>query len=249
MIASAFISGLVAWDLLGTVPLPLGVLGHEGSSVIVGLNGLRLMSSGAWRRATEPGYRITRAAERLWSDEAESKQFLSVNVAWQVSDYDVLVLASRPVLYLAIADPASVREPDLSGYGEGGAATPRTRISRVSVVMHDGDRASDFDGAGQYVRVASSAAVSIPTTGMLTIEAWIRPDTRRFTHQESSGYVYWLGKGRSGAQEHALRVFRHLNRVTAPAVPVSRLRLQPDRRPRLGRMRAGPSDHRSVDLD
>jgi cation-transporting P-type ATPase J len=51
VIASAFITGLVAWDLLGTLPLPLGVLGHEGSTVIVGLNGLRLLSTGAWRRA------------------------------------------------------------------------------------------------------------------------------------------------------------------------------------------------------
>ena len=50
-IAAAFITGLGAWDLLGTLPLPLGVLGHEGSTIIVGLNGLRLLSPGAWRRA------------------------------------------------------------------------------------------------------------------------------------------------------------------------------------------------------
>lgn len=51
VIATAFITGLVAWDLIGTLPLPLGVLGHEGSTIIVGLNGLRLLSTGAWRRA------------------------------------------------------------------------------------------------------------------------------------------------------------------------------------------------------
>jgi cation transport ATPase len=51
VIASTFITALVAWDLLGALPLPLGVLGHEGSTVIVGLNGLRLLSTGAWRRA------------------------------------------------------------------------------------------------------------------------------------------------------------------------------------------------------
>jgi heavy metal translocating P-type ATPase len=51
VIAAAFITGLVAWDLLGTLPLALGVLGHEGSTVIVGLNGLRLLSTGTWRRA------------------------------------------------------------------------------------------------------------------------------------------------------------------------------------------------------
>ncbi|TDC55308.1 cadmium-translocating P-type ATPase [Actinomadura sp. KC345] len=50
VIAAAFITVLVAWDLLGHLPLPLGVLGHEGSTVIVGLNGLRLLRSAAWPR-------------------------------------------------------------------------------------------------------------------------------------------------------------------------------------------------------
>ncbi|MEU0809803.1 heavy metal translocating P-type ATPase [Streptomyces sp. NPDC005970] len=51
VIAGTFITGLVIWDLAGTLPLPLGVAGHEGSTVIVGLNGLRLLADGAWRRA------------------------------------------------------------------------------------------------------------------------------------------------------------------------------------------------------
>lgn len=49
-IAATFIAVLVAWDLLGTLPLPLGVAGHEGSTIIVGLNGLRLLRSQAWQR-------------------------------------------------------------------------------------------------------------------------------------------------------------------------------------------------------
>ena len=60
VIAATFITALVAWDLVGHLPLPLGVAGHEGSTVIVGLNGLRLLRHAAWRRATraaqtEPG--------------------------------------------------------------------------------------------------------------------------------------------------------------------------------------------------
>ncbi|MFC1437189.1 heavy metal translocating P-type ATPase [Streptacidiphilus sp. N1-10] len=51
VIAAVFISGLVVWDLAGRLPLPLGVLGHEGSTVIVGLNGLRLLRDTAWNRA------------------------------------------------------------------------------------------------------------------------------------------------------------------------------------------------------
>ncbi|MFE0319744.1 heavy metal translocating P-type ATPase, partial [Streptomyces albogriseolus] len=53
VIAGVFITGLVIWDLAGSLPLPLGVAGHEGSTVIVGLNGLRLLREAAWRRAAE----------------------------------------------------------------------------------------------------------------------------------------------------------------------------------------------------
>lgn len=51
IIAATVIAGLVIWDLVGHLPLPLGVAGHEGSTVIVGLNGLRLLRATAWRRA------------------------------------------------------------------------------------------------------------------------------------------------------------------------------------------------------
>ncbi|MFJ4813773.1 heavy metal translocating P-type ATPase [Streptomyces longwoodensis] len=51
VIAAVFIAGLAVWDLVGHLPLPLGVAGHEGSTVIVGLNGLRLLADGAWNRA------------------------------------------------------------------------------------------------------------------------------------------------------------------------------------------------------
>ncbi|MDH6123937.1 heavy metal translocating P-type ATPase [Kitasatospora sp. GP82] len=55
VIAGVFIATLVTWDLAGALPLPLGVAGHEGSTVIVGLNGLRLLRDSAWRRALSEG--------------------------------------------------------------------------------------------------------------------------------------------------------------------------------------------------
>ncbi|KUN14885.1 metal-transporting ATPase [Streptomyces canus] len=54
VIAGTFITGLVLWDLLGHLPLPLGVAGHEGSTVLVGLNGLRLLRESAWRPGQVP---------------------------------------------------------------------------------------------------------------------------------------------------------------------------------------------------
>jgi heavy metal translocating P-type ATPase len=46
--AGSMIVVLVAIDFAGHLPLPLGVLGHEGSTVVVGLNGLRLLRNRAW---------------------------------------------------------------------------------------------------------------------------------------------------------------------------------------------------------
>ncbi|OEJ40036.1 metal-transporting ATPase [Streptomyces agglomeratus] len=51
VVASVCIGALVIWDLAGHLPLPLGVAGHEGSTVLVGLNGLRLLRESAWRKA------------------------------------------------------------------------------------------------------------------------------------------------------------------------------------------------------
>lgn len=48
--AATVICVLVAIDITGHLPLPLGVAGHEGSTVVVGLNGLRLLASRSWAK-------------------------------------------------------------------------------------------------------------------------------------------------------------------------------------------------------
>jgi cation-transporting P-type ATPase J len=55
VIAATIIGTLVAWDLAGHLLLPLGVLGHEGSTVLVGLNGLRLLRGTAWDKSLTGG--------------------------------------------------------------------------------------------------------------------------------------------------------------------------------------------------
>ncbi|MBB5916896.1 heavy metal translocating P-type ATPase [Nocardia transvalensis] len=56
-LAATFIAVLVVWDLAGHLPLPLGVAGHEGSTVLVGLNGMRLLASRAWTGGRGPSSR------------------------------------------------------------------------------------------------------------------------------------------------------------------------------------------------
>ena len=53
--------------------------------------------------------------------------------------------------------------------------------------------AADFNGSSQSLSVPSKASLSIPTTGNLTWEAWIRPAVIEFPNA-SGGYVDWMGK-------------------------------------------------------
>lgn len=51
--AATVITVLVIWDIGWILPLPLGVAGHEGSTMVVGLNGLRLLRRAAWHKADQ----------------------------------------------------------------------------------------------------------------------------------------------------------------------------------------------------
>jgi heavy metal translocating P-type ATPase len=51
--AATVITVLVIWDIVWILPLPLGVAGHEGSTMVVGLNGLRLLARAAWNKADQ----------------------------------------------------------------------------------------------------------------------------------------------------------------------------------------------------
>jgi cation-transporting P-type ATPase J len=54
VLAAAVIVTLVSLDLLGSLSLPLAVAGHEGSTLVVALNGLRMLHRRAWRTAPAP---------------------------------------------------------------------------------------------------------------------------------------------------------------------------------------------------
>jgi heavy metal translocating P-type ATPase len=62
--AATVITVLVVWDIVWILPLPLGVAGHEGSTMVVGLNGLRLLRKSAWRTADDAVRPASRRADR-----------------------------------------------------------------------------------------------------------------------------------------------------------------------------------------
>jgi cation transport ATPase len=111
VIAGGFIAVLVAWDLFGDLPLPLGVAGHEGSTVIVGLNGLRLLRSAAWRRAAG-------------TDTARKHVAAFGATHRRPSSGDVDGVAGQPAVTGAGDDVVRVRPGD---GGEFGTECPRTQ--------------------------------------------------------------------------------------------------------------------------
>jgi hypothetical protein len=104
------------------------------------------------------------------------------------ADYDALVLCNEPIGYWAMDQDDS--EPDLTGRGKAG--TYQGGAPDASE-LPNGDRAAAFDGESQYLTIPSSKSYSIPTTGELTWEAWIRPAVLQFEN-DSGGYVDWMGK-------------------------------------------------------
>ena len=69
----------------------------------------------------------------------------------------------------------------------------------------------EFDGRSSFVEVPDSPVFSVSTGGVLSVAAWMKPDTLTFAHTEGSGYVYWLGKGEASRQEWVFRMYSQGN--------------------------------------
>ncbi len=78
--------------------------------------------------------------------------------------------------------------------------------------MSNGNSYLYFDGVHSYIEIPDDPDFSLPTTGELTISAWIRPATLTFPQSEN-GYVHWLGKGAADEQEWVFRMYSADNTV------------------------------------
>lgn len=104
--------------------------------------------------------------------------------------YDATILADSPVALWGMC-ASNPNEYDLTGNGNTGTYIPS--IPRTAA-LPNGDDAAELDGSSQYLTVPSNEAFSIPTTGYLTWEAWIKPSVADFSIASRGGYVSWLGK-------------------------------------------------------
>lgn len=127
-----------------------------------------------------------------------------INTVHTLSSYDQTVLAHLPVAYWPL-DPSI--SSDYSGHNLNGTFSNNPS----STTMPNGDTVSVFNGINQYFTIADNDYLEIVRTGILTIEAWFRPDILQFDHQEGSGYVLWMGKGDTNQQSWAARMYSYNN--------------------------------------
>jgi hypothetical protein len=92
--------------------------------------------------------------------------------------------------------------------GRGGAIAGASG-SAGSAAASDG--APVFDGTSGYVEIPDDNLFSEPTSGAITVEAWMRPDSTAMPRDESGGYVHWMGKGVSGQHEWVARMYQDGN--------------------------------------
>ena len=106
----------------------------------------------------------------------------------------------------------SAGQADRTGNGHTASAPAGFAVSSFST----GELATVFNGTSQYLEVPDHDALSVPTTGILTIEAWMRPDVLEFPTTEGSGYVHWMGKGNTGQYEFVSRMYSFTNSENRP---------------------------------
>jgi hypothetical protein len=97
----------------------------------------------------------------------------------------------------------------VAGTGGRGGAIAGAGGSAGSAAASDG--APVFDGTSGYVEIPDDNLFSEPTSGGITVEAWMRPDSTAMPRDESSGYVHWMGKGVSGQHEWVARMYQDGN--------------------------------------
>lgn len=107
------------------------------------------------------------------------------------STYDAVIRSDMPTSYFPLS--RSMRKDwdvDLAHSDRKGVY-----YNTKTTLMPNGDKASVFNGRNSYFEIPDSADLSVTGSGILTIEAWMRPDALVFQKDEGSGYVHWMGKG------------------------------------------------------
>lgn len=144
------------------------------------------------------------AADAETTDLALAAKKSKKKTRWERRAYRRAVMRDRPTAFLR-------NKRDLVT-GQRGTVHGTTGIVRLP----NGARARSFSGNGGYLSFANRSAFSVPKTGVLTVEYWMRPSRLQFQREEGSGYVYVLGKGQPNAHEWYGRMYSQRNSENRP---------------------------------
>jgi len=148
--------------------------------------------------------------------EIKNKQIINSNAAagaCNSSAYDTTVLADNPIAYWQLGDTMTTVS-DCSA----AALHPGTyRNAPKTTTLPNGDPVKVFNGSTQYAEIPDANDLSVIKTGIITLEAWMRPDTLQFPNLEGSGYVHWMGKKANGGNcEYVARMYALTNAENRP---------------------------------
>ena len=168
-----------------------------------------LFSSESMAAASSAGVSAATALTQSATALSTAQQALAaaqqaLDIALNANSYKAAVLQDSPVAFFALDGSAA----DLSGNGH--TLTYPNGVGTSTAP--NGELVALFNGSTQYAEIADAVDLSVPATGTLTVEAWIRPDTLEFPGAESSGdgpMVHFLGKGdtSNSSQEYAFRIY------------------------------------------
>jgi hypothetical protein len=125
--------------------------------------------------------------------------------------YARAILRDHPAGYWTFDDPrGSSTASATAGTANGSYAGDPATVRGVSGL------ARRYDGGRSYATIPDRPAWRQPTAGALTVEFWMRPDRLVFANEEGSGYVWVVGKGGTGQQEWAFRMYGSDNTESPP---------------------------------
>lgn len=117
-----------------------------------------------------------------------------------VSSYDETVLKDKPVGYWLVKhkDVEDLSDKKVKGAFHG--------TLPISGQLPNLETANVFNGENAYFEIPDVAHLEVTKTGILTIEAWMRPDVLDFPKSQK-GYVHWMGKGVNGQHSWVARMY------------------------------------------
>lgn len=154
---------------------------------------------------TEPGATITPPAKLISDAGASGGQAVQFTTDTPIpgSAYNTKILADRPVLFLPMV-ASGATEKDLGSGNHTAAYKPGTPAKST---LPNGDPVAVFNGNNNYLEVNDANDLSITNKGVITIEAWMRPDVLNFPKTSGDGYAHWMGKGTAGQHEYVSRMY------------------------------------------